>query len=214
MKSIEFLRHAESAANAGLPTSDPGDIPLTGAGRLAAEAAAREYEGPAPDLIVVSPFRRAQETAAPFRRRFAIALVEEWPVQEFTYLSPTRCGSSSAADRLPLVEAYWSTATPETNDGPGAESFQDFIARVETALEKLRNHPEQSILVVCHEMFIKASMWMETLKPDMKSAHAPQRFREFSLTLILMCHRNWEGMVPWEAVTRMVDRHCSTSVHT
>ncbi len=37
MKSIEFLRHAESAANAGLPSSDPGAIPLTEAGRLAAD---------------------------------------------------------------------------------------------------------------------------------------------------------------------------------
>jgi len=47
MRSIEFLRHAQSATNAGLPSSDPGDIPRTGAGRLAAEAAARYYEGPA-----------------------------------------------------------------------------------------------------------------------------------------------------------------------
>ncbi len=82
MRTIEFMRHAESAANASLPTSDPGAIPLTCAGRLAADAAARDYDGPPPDLIIVSPFRRAQETAAPFRKRFAIAAVEEWPVQE------------------------------------------------------------------------------------------------------------------------------------
>ena len=182
MKSIEFLRHAESAANAGLPSSDPSAIPLTAAGRFAAESAANDYDGPTPNLIVVSPFRRAQETAAPFRRRFAIALVEEWPVQEFTYCA-RRCGTSSAEDRRPLVEAYWGTATPETNDGPGAESFQDFIARVQTALEKLRNHSEQSILVVCHEMVIKAAMWIETEKPDLKAARAPQRFREFSTDL-------------------------------
>lgn len=88
MRSIEFLRHAESAANVGLPTSDPGDIPLTGTGRLADDAAARDYEGPLPDLIVVSPYRRAQETATPFRKRFAITLIEKWPVQDFTYSNP------------------------------------------------------------------------------------------------------------------------------
>ena len=191
MKSIEFLRHAESAANAGLPSSDPGGIPLTEAGRIAADAAARDYDGPTPDLIVVSPFRRAQETAVPFRRRFAIALVEEWPVQEFTYLSPVRCGTSSAKDRRPLVEAYWRTATPETNDGPGAESFQDFIARVQTALEKLRNHPEQTILVVCHEMVIKTAMWIETEKADLKAARAPQRFREFALRFTIPNLGRW-----------------------
>jgi probable phosphoglycerate mutase len=191
MKSIEFLRHAESAANAGLPSSDPGDIPLTEAGRLAAHNAARDYDGAPPDLIVVSPFRRAQETAAPFRRRFAIALIEEWPVQEFTYLSPARCGTSSAEDRRPLVEVYWSTATSKTSDGPGAESFQDFIERVQTALEKLRNHSEQSILIVCHEMVIKAAMWIETEKPDLKAARAPQRFREFSLTFAIPNLGRW-----------------------
>lgn len=191
MRSIEFLRHAESAANAGLPTSAPGDIPLTEAGRAAADAAARNYDGPTPGLIVVSPFRRARETAAPFTRRFAIALVEEWPVQEFTYLSPARCGTSSAEERRPLVEAYWSTATPGTNDGLGAESFQDFIARVREAVEKLRNHPEQSILVVCHEMVIKAAMWMEIRKPDLQAARAPQRFREFSLTFTIPNLGRW-----------------------
>lgn len=191
MKRIEFLRHAESAANAGLPSSDPGAIPLTEAGRLAADTAARDYDGPTPDLIVISPFRRAQETAAPFRRRFAIALVEEWSVQEFTYLSPARCGTSSGAERRPLVEAYWSTATSETNDGPGAESFQDFIARVQTALVTLHNRPEQSILVVCHEMVIKAAMWMETRKPDLKAARAPQRFREFLLTFAIPNLGRW-----------------------
>ena len=191
MKTIVFLRHAESAANAGLPSANPGDIPLTKAGQVAADAAARDYEGPAPDLIVVSPFRRAQETAAPYRRRFASALVEEWPVQEFTYLSTARCGTSSAEERRPLVEAYWHTATPETNDGPGAESFQDFIARVQTALEKLRNHPERSIMVVCHEMLMKAAMWIDTEKADLKATRAPQRFREFSLTFAIPNLGRW-----------------------
>ena len=162
MKTIEFLRHAESSANAGLPTSDPGDIPLTEAGRIAAEAAARDYDGPPPDLIVVSPFRRAQETSAPFRKRFPTAAVEEWPVQEFTYLNPACCLATTTADRLPLVEAYWKNATCNEVDGPGAESFHQFLLRVESTLHKLRERPKRAILVISHEIFIKAAMWLET----------------------------------------------------
>ena len=192
MKSIRFLRHAESAANAGLPTSVPGEIPLTEAGRIAANVAALDYEGPPPDLIVASPFRRAQETAVPFRTRFATALVEKWPVQEFTYLSAARFGASTAEERRPSVESYWRMATPETNDGPGAESFEDFIARVQTSLENLRSRSEQSVLIVCHEMFIKAAMWLETRKPDFKLAHAPQRFRDFSLTFAIPNLGRWD----------------------
>jgi 2,3-bisphosphoglycerate-dependent phosphoglycerate mutase len=192
MKRVRFLRHAESAANAGLPTSEPGEIPLTEAGRRAANVAAADYEGPPPDLIVVSPFRRAKETAAPFRTRFATALVEEWKVQEFTYLSLERFGESTVEARRPFVEAYWRTATPETNDGPGAESFQDFIARVRTSLENLRGRSERSILVVCHELVIKAAIWLETRKPDFNSATAPQRFREFSLTFTIPNLGSWD----------------------
>jgi broad specificity phosphatase PhoE len=91
-----------------------------------------------------------------------------------------------------MAESYWMTANPETNDGPGAESFQDFIARVQTALERLRNRPEQSILVVCHEMVIKAGMWIETRRPGLKAADAPRRFREFALTFSIPNLGTWE----------------------
>jgi broad specificity phosphatase PhoE len=191
VKNIELLRHAESAANAGLSTSNHRDIPLTSAGRLAADAAAREYEGPSPELIVVSPFRRAQETSFPFRKRFACALVEEWQVQEFTYLSPARFGVTSVEERRPFAEAYWCTATPETNDGPGAESFRDFVTRIQAAMEKLQSVEQKSILVVSHEMVIKAAMWIVGGDPDLRSANAPQRFREFSETFSIPNLGRW-----------------------
>jgi broad specificity phosphatase PhoE len=178
VKTIEFLRHAESSANAGLATSDPGEIPLTKAGWDAAEAAARDCKGRIPDLIIVSPFRRAQETAEPFKKRFPNAAIEEWPVQEFTYLSPARCFATTSNDRLPLVEVYWKGATAEHIDGPGAESFQQFLERVQFALKKLRCRNEQAILVISHEMFIKAAMWLET--PGVESP-TPQSFRGFAL---------------------------------
>ena len=182
MKNIKFLRHAQSAGNIGLPSSSPGEIPLTQEGLRAAEEAARNFEGHPPDLIIVSPFRRAQETAAPFKRRFADARSEDWPVQEFTYLSPSRFQNSNAQERLPKVKAYWKTATADTNDGPGAESFRDFIMRVQTTLKNVRERVEENIMVVCHEMVIKAAMWLETQRPDMEAPGAPQRFREYSLS--------------------------------
>jgi 2,3-bisphosphoglycerate-dependent phosphoglycerate mutase len=189
VKTIEFLRHAESSANAGLPTSDLGDIPLTEAGRIATEEAAKAYEGSHPDLIVVSPFRRARETSAPFKKRFPGAAVEKWPVQEFTYLCPARCLATTSKDRLPLVEAYWKNAMSEEVDGPGAESFQQFLARVQSTLQKLRDRPEQTILVVCHEMFIKAAIWLES---HGSASPTPQCFRKFALTLAIP---NLRGLV-------------------
>jgi len=177
VKSIRLLRHAESAANAGLPTSDPGEIPLTAHGRAAAESAAREYDGPAPKLIVVSPFLRARQTAEPFIMRFPAATVETtWPVQEFTYISPQRCLQTTFEDRRPLVEGYWSKASPGYVDGPGAESFGGFIARVRESLAKLKEREEETILVVCHEMFMQAAKFYDQPGENPHDADSLRRF--------------------------------------
>lgn len=176
MKTIRFIRHAESAANAGLPTTDPGGIPLTENGKTAAALVAAEYDGPEPDLIVVSPYLRARQTAEPFIGRFPRAEVETWPVQEFTYISPARCIGTTAAERRPLVEAYWNLASPTHSDGDGAESFAVFIARVLTALEKLRARPEENILVVCHGIFMSAAAFYQSPEEDLSDPASMRRF--------------------------------------
>jgi broad specificity phosphatase PhoE len=95
-KKILLIRHAESAANAGLATVSPDSIPLTEKGIEQARLLAN-FLADAPALIVVSPFLRARQTAAPLIERFLNAEVENWEVQEFTYLSKTRCGHSGVA---------------------------------------------------------------------------------------------------------------------
>nr|WP_068891044.1 phosphoglycerate mutase family protein [Pedobacter panaciterrae] len=53
IKDVWFIRHAESLANAGLPTSYFGEIGLTIRGIEQAEALANEINK-TPDLIVVT----------------------------------------------------------------------------------------------------------------------------------------------------------------
>ncbi len=66
----------------------------------------------APHLIVCSPFLRVRQTATPTNARVSSVPIEEWPVQEFTYLYPALCVSSTVAQRRPMVEAYWNQADP------------------------------------------------------------------------------------------------------
>ena len=181
MKTIRFIRHAESAANAGLPTTDPGGIPLTENGKVAAAQAAAEYGGPEPDLIVVSPYLRARQTADPFIARFPSAEVETLPVQEFTYISPTRCVGTTAEGRRPMVEAYWNTASPTHSDGDGAESFANFTARVLSALEKLRSREEENILVVCHGIFMSAAAFYQVLGEDPSDPDSMRWFHQHTM---------------------------------
>jgi broad specificity phosphatase PhoE len=91
-----------------------------------------------------------------------------------------------------LVNSPIKPATADTNDGEGAESFRDFITRVQMALERLHNRPEHSILVVCHEFVIKAGMWLGTRTPEFGNAHTPQRFREHSLAFRVSNLAMWD----------------------
>ena len=61
-----LVRHGQSASNAGLPAVGHGEVPLTALGREQAREVARRVDRQ-PDLLIVSPFLRAQETAAPMQ---------------------------------------------------------------------------------------------------------------------------------------------------
>ena len=149
-----LVRHGESAANAGIATTDPATIPLTPAGRSQAEKLADTLERP--DLIVVSPYLRTRQTAEPTISRFPDVPVEVWPVQEFTYLSPERCISTTAEQRRPMVEDYWRRCDPSHHDGPGAESFSTMLERVKELRERLTAHPADSIVVFTHGQIMQA----------------------------------------------------------
>lgn len=160
IKRIRFLRHAESLANAGHATEHPASIPLTANGVQDARRAAADYSGPEPEVIVVSPYLRAQMTAAPFFTRFPWVRCEHsLPVQEFTYLSPARCTMTTAADRRPLVESYWSLGDAQAVDGPGAESFSTFIHRVVHSVEVMSKWNAE-VLVVGHGLFMGAAQML------------------------------------------------------
>ena len=120
---ITFLRHAESAANAGLKTASNAEGPLSDKGYAQAAAFAERMAKP-PDLLLVSPFRRTLETAAPIRERFPSLPCEVRDgLHEFVYLSPARFNGTDASQRAPAIADYWAAMDPRRCDGPDAESF-------------------------------------------------------------------------------------------
>ena len=155
MSTIQLIRHAESEGNAGLPTNDPAIIPLTGKGHEQAAALATTFTT-APDLIIVSPFIRTQQTAAPLIARFPQMVVEEWDVQEFTYLNPIKYIGTTEAQRGIFAHSYWQRFDPHWNDGGGAECFADLIARIDALEVRLRQHVGAEVVIFTHGYFIKA----------------------------------------------------------
>lgn len=156
--SVWLIRHGQSQANAGVATEHPTSIALTDLGHEQARTIVGEVPG-TPDQIIVSPFIRTLHTAQPLLDKLeasgAIVPVLQWPIQEFTYLSPVRCRGTTAQDRKVWAQAYWERADPDWEDGDGAESFRQLMHRVDDFCVRLAGTPGWS-LVFGHGMFFKA----------------------------------------------------------
>lgn len=164
--AIWFVRHAESEANAGKATSDPAQISLTSQGREQAKEVANKIDF-TPDLIVHSAYVRTYETAKPTIDKNPNSNVEQWNVQEMTYLAPERCQNMTFEGRKPMVEAFWTRNDPDYVDGVGAESFNQFLGRVDDLLAKLSLISEdKNIVIFTHEMFLRALV-MKTQHMDL-----------------------------------------------
>jgi broad specificity phosphatase PhoE len=184
VKEIRLIRHAESIANAGGTTSTPRDIPLSDRGPLQAKALADSITD-RPELMVLSPYVRTEETARPLLMRFPDCPVETLPIQEFTYLSISRCRNTTYEQRKPLVEEYWARCDPAYSDGGQAESLIELINRARAFLRRVPEMEGELIFVFTHEQFIKTVMW-EVLQlgreigPEFMTA-----FRKFSTSFAI-----------------------------
>lgn len=174
-KSVRLIRHAQSAANAGLATTSPDSIPLTELGRSQAQILAAQIVSP-PDLIISSPFERAIHTALPLANRYPQVSLEIWAVEEFTYLSPGRLVGTTQAERKPMVDVYWNDGDQVAIDGPGAESFIELLKRAKVMLDRLAASTADNIMVFSHGQFIRAVAWFIRLG---EAAGTPENMRLF-----------------------------------
>jgi broad specificity phosphatase PhoE len=139
-----------------IPASDHSQIALTERGHAQAAAVAEIWKD-RPELIALSPYLRTHLTAEPTMQRFPDVPVAVLPMQEFTYLEPSRWNGTSRKQRLPHIEAYWKAAEPDYCDGPGAESFSALLGRVATTLARLQQlHPDALALAFSHGQFMQA----------------------------------------------------------
>jgi probable phosphoglycerate mutase len=149
-----LLRHGETALSAEKRFSGRGDVALNGRGQAQAEAAAHRLAGAGIEVIVASPLRRAQQTAA------AVAAVLDLDVDTDEGVAETDFGewegstfgeiAKHSADRLrdwlddPAVAP------------PGGESMASTAKRVATARDRVvASYPDRTVLVVSHVTPIK-----------------------------------------------------------
>jgi len=126
-------------------------------------------------------FTRAQATAAATIVRFPMAATETWPIQEFTYLAPARCINTTVADRKVWVDEYWAKADPAFVHGEGAESFLEFIQRVQVFLDRLADAPGNQVAVFSHGQFMSALAWLLVRQPTHIDSEMMRDWRTYEI---------------------------------
>jgi broad specificity phosphatase PhoE len=175
---IILVRHGQSLANSGGKTADQISNPLTELGRAQSRDFTERLDCE-PTLFVISPFLRAQQTAEPSRQRFPEVPVEEWPIQEFSFLNPSLHMGMTEMDREPHSAAYWQREDPAFTDGPEAESFSSFLDRARSAIHRLVTRaPGGCIVVFTHGYFMQAFR-MLLLFPNASDAELISNFLRF-----------------------------------
>jgi 2,3-bisphosphoglycerate-dependent phosphoglycerate mutase len=175
---ILLVRHGQSLANAGGIPPDHITNPLTELGHAQARAFA-EGVSCTPTLFLHSPFLRAHQTAEPMLQQFPDVPVEEWPIHEFTYLEPARHNGTNEEQQMPHILKYWESPDPAYIDGPGAESFTQFLDRTREAIHRLAEMAPGGCVVVFTHGFWMQAFRLLLLFPNATDAKLMQDFRRF-----------------------------------
>ena len=180
MRHILFVRHGQSHSNVGGVTMDNARIPLTDLGHKQAAALAMLLP-PVVDRVLVSPFDRTRDTAAPYCRhtRQQPAMLDA--LREFELIDPVLLQGMTGEQRRPVADAYWSRANPHERMGDHAETFAEFQARITAVRQDMAFWPATTS-VFGHRMWLAMLVW-QILGFERCDSAAMRSFRQFHLGL-------------------------------
>lgn len=177
MKTIHFVRHGQSVANAGGITMPNAQIPLTEIGHQQA----RKVTDMLPhdtSLILCSGFLRAQQTAQYLAEQLDLTVKTEPLLNEFNTLCHTLIENLTGEERKPIADKYWADADPHLVMGQTAESFIQSSTRVSQFLnEHLRDLPDQTV-IFGHGMWFGMLCW-QILGFDYSDSWSMRAFRRY-----------------------------------
>jgi len=183
LRTLTFVRHGQSLANAGGVTMDDAAIPLTDLG-LAQAAEVAELLPARPTDVFTSPFERAVRTSRPYCERVGMTGSELPILSEFSAIDPVLIAGMTGEDRRPIADAYWAAADPHKRMGTRADTFAEFATRV---LEFRQSHMPAltaEVVVFGHGIWLGMLIW-QLLGFPVEGAAAMKAFRKFQLGLPL-----------------------------
>ena len=179
MRVITFVRHGQSQSNVGGVTMEHHAIPLTEIGQAQARALV-DLLPQKPSKVLVSPFERAQHTAAPYCAALGVEAQTLTELKEFETFDPQLMQGMTGEQRRPMVDEYWAKAEPDLRMGARAETFTQFAQRVNAfRLETMPQLPDGSV-VFGHGMWTALLFWRVMGFTDY-DGFAIKAFRRFQL---------------------------------
>jgi len=169
--TVYFTRHGESVANVadrdGAPRPLDADR-LSERGWAQARGVGERLRGEGLELVVASDMGRARETAR------GIAEVLGLGVETLGELREVRQSDAfyaASPDYGTTATLHWLPSSPRNFAEPGAESFEDIVARVRTVQEALAVHAaERRVIAVSHHNFLHyflgAVLFGEEFRPE------------------------------------------------
>ena len=152
MRLIVLTRHAHSTLNlADRVNGDPSvPVTLTADGRAQAEQLGRQLDEMPFAICVHTRFGRTLETADEVLRGRDVPRVEE------PLLDDIDVGDLEGV----TLDEYraWKREHTRSDPFPGGESLDDAARRYARAYERLLERPEQTLLVVCHEIPVRYAL--------------------------------------------------------
>lgn len=156
---LVLVRHGETVWHAeNRYAGGSSDIDLTDRGREQAAALGRWAASQHLDALVVSPVRRAQETAAPIAAATGLHPVVDPDLREVDFgIAEGRTLDELAAADAGVVERF--RADPAAHPFPGSEPPAVAAARATRALRALAAaHPGGRVVVVAHNTLLRLAL--------------------------------------------------------
>lgn len=196
MKTLYFIRHAQSEANLQRILASRLPFPLTLEGRAEAASIARQFRKIARiDTIISSPLKRAAQTAEPFGRAFGLPICYDPRICE----QELGKFSGMTYDQVKECPDYRHNALDRWDWKPegGGESYRMIAERISSFLFDLHNRAgDRRILIVTHAVALR--LIMASLKNTLPTY--PKEFPNNGEILKVLDYRGPGAEHRWESL--------------
>ena len=183
MKSIYIIRHAQSLANTGAKSMPDKTVPITEQGIEQAQKLCADWQNslPTPSAIYCSQMLRTQQTAQPFCEHYQLAAQPLELLNELSCLGFATVKGLMGKERSKIAQQYWLTADLNHRDADDADTFAEFLARIDGFIKAASTLPHNS-LCFSHGQWIGLLAW-RLLGCRVTNNADIQKFRQFQTAM-------------------------------